>query len=481
MRPTSILIIGAGPAGLTAAIEALEKKASVTVIESSGVVGGISQTVVVDGWRFDLGGHRFFTKVSRVEEFWKRILPPSDFLTRPRLSRIYYKSKFFDYPLKPLNAFFGLGAIETFRCIASYLWAKVSKGKDQSNFEGWVSKRFGWRLYSIFFKTYTEKVWGISATELSSAWAAQRIKDLSLSKAIADAFGIRKKSKTITTLINSFEYPRLGPGMMWEKTANEIQKLGGEVSFKEWPVEIKKVGKQLEIQTNHRNFISDFVISSMPLSQLPQILKCQDSGILTAANNLKYRDFLTVGIVIDTEDVFPDNWIYIHSPEVRVGRIQNFRSWSPELVKPGFSLLGLEYFVNIGDNLWDASDEELVSLASDELELLGLAHSKNIVDGYVVRVPKAYPVYDDVYASSVDEIAKWLDENWPEVVPVGRNGMHRYNNQDHSMLTAMLAVENLLDKENHDLWSVNVDDGYHEANGNREAFGGRSAPILPRK
>jgi protoporphyrinogen oxidase len=481
VKPISIFIIGAGPAGLTAAVEALEKDAIVTVVESSSVVGGISQTVEVDGWRFDLGGHRFFTKVSRVEDFWKRILPPDDFLTRPRLSRIYYKGKFFDYPLKPINAFFGLGAIETFRCISSYLWAKVSKGKDQTNFEGWVSKRFGWRLYSIFFKTYTEKVWGISATELSSAWAAQRIKDLSLSKAIANAFGFGKKSNTITTLINSFEYPRLGPGMMWEKASSETQRLGGEVAFEEWPMEISRNGHQLEIQTNRRNITSDFVISSMPLSQLPSILKCQNQDVLSAANNLKYRDFLTVGIVIGTEDVFPDKWIYIHSPDVKVGRIQNFRSWSPELVKPGFSLLGLEYFVNIGDNLWNASDDELISLACSELELLGIAHSRNIVKGYVVRVPKAYPVYDDLYASSVDEIAAWLKENWPEILPVGRNGMHRYNNQDHSMLTAMLAVENLLEKQNHDLWSVNVDDGYHEESRKREAFGGRSAPIVPRK
>jgi protoporphyrinogen oxidase len=481
VKPISIFIIGAGPAGLTAAVEALEKDAIVTVVESSSVVGGISQTVEVDGWRFDLGGHRFFTKVSRVEDFWKRMLPPGDFLTRPRLSRIYYKGKFFDYPLKPTNAFFGLGAFETFRCISSYLWARISKGKDQTNFEGWVSKRFGWRLYSIFFKTYTEKVWGISATELSSAWAAQRIKDLSLSKAIADAFGFRKKNNTITTLINSFEYPRLGPGMMWEKASSEIQRLGGEVAFEEWPLEISRNGQQLEIQTNRRNITSDFVISSMPLSQLPSILKCQNQDVLSAANNLKYRDFLTVGIVIGTEDVFPDNWIYIHSPDVKVGRIQNFRSWSPELVKPGFSLLGLEYFVNIGDNLWNASDDELISLACDELESLGIAHSRNIVKGYVVRVPKAYPVYDDLYASSVDEIAAWLKENWPGILPVGRNGMHRYNNQDHSMLTAMLAVENLLEKENHDLWSVNVDDGYHEESSKREAFGGRSAPIVPRK
>lgn len=476
-----ILIIGAGPAGLTAGIEALQKGYEVEILEATTAIGGISQTVQIDGWRFDLGGHRFFTKVKRVEEFWKKILAPSDFLQRPRQSRIFYNGKFFDYPLKPANALLGLGILETVRCLTSYLLAQISKKNDETNFEGWVSKRFGWRLYSIFFKTYTEKVWGIPATELSSAWAAQRIKNLSLLKAITNAFGFHsKKDGVITTLIDTFDYPRLGPGMMWEAAADLIQTKGGKIYFEQFPTNISRSDKGLEVESSQQSLKADFVISSMPLSQLPQLLKCTDSEVIEAAGNLKYRDFLTVGLVIDGEKHFSDNWIYIHSPEVKVGRIQNFRSWSPDLVKPGFTFLGLEYFVNRGDEYWTLSDEELIELGKEEIITLGLVSDAQIKGGYVVRVPRAYPVYDDVYRQSVDCIAEWLAEKWPDVIPVGRNGMHRYNNQDHSMLTAMLAIENIEIIKKHDLWLVNVDAEYHEEDTEKSNGGGRSAPTFRR-
>lgn len=477
----TIFIVGAGPAGLTAGVEAIRKGLKVELVEVSDKIGGISKTVEVDGWRFDLGGHRFFTKVERVESFWRSILSPDDFLKRPRQSRIFYKGKFFDYPLKPLNALLGLGLIETVRCIGSFLMAQVKKSHDESNFEGWVSKRFGWRLYSIFFKTYTEKVWGIPASSLSAAWAAQRIKNLSLFKAVINAFGINSKgSEVITTLIDTFEYPRLGPGMMWEAAAQEISSHGGLIHFEEYPLEISRNEDRLKIRTNKRIAYADTVISSMPLSELPTILKCENKSVIESARRLKYRDFLTVGLVVEGEELFSDNWIYIHSPSVRVGRIQNFRSWSPELVKPGFTFLGLEYFVNQGDEIWESEDEELVQLAKEEIVSLGLANSKNLHHGYVVRVPKAYPVYDEDYGKAVRSIANWLESDWPEVIAVGRNGMHRYNNQDHSMLTAMVAIDNLFSKDKHDLWEINVDNEYHETKSNHENLGGRSTPLFPR-
>ena len=473
-----LVVLGAGPAGLTAAISSLDLGKSTLVLEASKEFGGISKTVQIDGWRFDLGGHRFFTKVGRVEEFWKRILKPEDFLKRPRLSRIFYREKFFDYPLKPFNALFGLGPIETAKCITSFIWAKVRPPKDQSHFEGWVTARFGKRLYEIFFKTYTEKVWGISTTQLSSAWAAQRIKNLSLTSAILNAFGISGKSK-IVTLIDSFDYPRLGPGMMWEKCAQIVSENDlGAVRTEEFPVKILKHEDRFVVETNKNSYLTSKVISTIPLSELPKVLGCDDSAILAAAQDLKYRDFLTVGLIIEGEEIFPDNWIYIHSPDVKVGRIQNFRSWSPDLVKPGFTFLGLEYFVNVGDEYWEAKDEDLVALGIRELSKLGIVDENRIITGYVVRVPKAYPVYDETYAQSVKLIGDWLQSEWSGVFPVGRNGMHRYNNQDHSMLTAMLAVENAFNGTDHDLWAVNVDEEYHEAGNSNENLGGRAAPIF---
>jgi protoporphyrinogen oxidase len=474
----NLVVLGAGPAGLTAAISSLDLGKSTLVLEASKEFGGISKTVQIDGWRFDLGGHRFFTKVARVEEFWKRILKPEDFLKRPRLSRIFYREKFFDYPLKPLNALFGLGPIETAKCITSFIWVKVRPPKDQSHFEGWVTARFGKRLYEIFFKTYTEKVWGISTTQLSSAWAAQRIKNLSLTSAILNAFGISGKSK-IVTLIDSFDYPRLGPGMMWEKCAQIVSENDlGEVKTEEFPVKILKHEGGFFLETNKNSYLTSKVISTIPLSELPKVLGCDDSAILAAAQDLKYRDFLTVGLIIEGEEIFPDNWIYINSPDVKVGRIQNFRSWSPDLVKPGFTFLGLEYFVNVGDEFWEAKDEDLVALGIRELSKLGIVDENRVITGYVVRVPKAYPVYDETYAQNVKLIGDWLQSEWSGVFPVGRNGMHRYNNQDHSMLTAMLAVENAFSGTDHDLWAVNVDEEYHETGSSKENLGGRAAPIF---
>ncbi|MGH2706737.1 MAG: NAD(P)/FAD-dependent oxidoreductase, partial [Actinomycetota bacterium] len=452
-----VVIIGAGPAGLTAAYELTKRGQRATVLEADRVVGGISRTVHRDGWRFDIGGHRFFTKVAAVEDLWHEILPDGDFLIRPRMSRIYYNGKFFDYPLKPGNALRNLGPLESFRCVVSYLWARIRPPADQSNFEGWVSARFGWRLYRVFFKTYTEKVWGVPAAAIQADWAAQRIKNLSLSKAVLNALLPKRNQKAITSLIEEFQYPRYGPGMMWERAAELVSARGVDVALNTRVTGVRHrsgrayavVAETDGVSTEHE---ASHVISSMPLSAL---LLAMDppvpEKVRAAALGLSFRDFLTVALVVPEEAGFPDNWIYVHSPDVRLGRIQNFGSWSPYLVKEKRTCLGLEYFVFEGDELWSMPDEDLIELGKRELHRLGLVDPAAVEAGYVVRMPKAYPTYDETYQANVGVLREWLEANAPNVIPVGRNGMHRYNNQDHSMVTAMLAVENVLGA-NRDIW-----------------------------
>jgi protoporphyrinogen oxidase len=484
---TNVVIVGAGPAGLTAAYELGRRGHTGLVLEADDVVGGISRTVERDGWRFDIGGHRFFTKVPVVEDFWHEILPDEEFLLRPRLSRIHYKGKFFDYPLKASNALLNLGILESIRCVLSYLWARLRPPKDQSNFEGWVAARFGYRLYRIFFKTYTEKVWGVPATEIQADWAAQRIKNLSLAKAVVNAVLPKRNQKKITTLIEEFSYPKYGPGMMWEVAREKVEAQGSKVMLRTPVTGIRhRDGPAVAVVAGSKGAVTEYpcshVVSSMPLSTL---IRAMDPPVppevRAAADGLHYRDFLTVALVVPEAAGFPDNWIYVHSPDVRLGRIQNFGSWSPYMVKEGRTCLGLEYFVFEGDDLWTAPDEELVELGKRELEAIGLVDASQVEAGYVVRMPKAYPMYDEHYRVNVEVMRSWLEENAPNVYPVGRNGMHRYNNQDHSMYTAMLAVENILGAD-HDIWSVNVEAEYHEeklvdVRGHHGT--GRAAPVLP--
>ena len=487
------VVIGAGPAGLTAAYELGKAGRDVTVLEATDAVGGISQTVERDGWRFDIGGHRFFTKVPDVEALWHEILPYDEFLMRPRMSRIFYNGKLFDYPLKAMNALRGLGLLEAARCMASYAAVRVRPPKDQSTFEGWVAARFGWRLYRIFFKTYTEKVWGMKATEIQADWAAQRIKNLSLMSAVIRAVLPSRNKKDIASLIEEFQYPKLGPGLMWERCRDKVLATGGEVRMRTAVTAVhREGGRALAVTTVGPDGITrlpaDHVVSSMPLSSLIKVMDPPaPPHVRAAAEGLRYRDFLTVALVVPDRFGFPDNWIYIHTPGVEVGRIQNFGSWSPYLVKDGRTCLGLEYFVNEGDELWNASDEELVALGTRELAQLGLVPADVVDAGYVVRMAKAYPVYDADYREHVDTIRAWLGEAAPHVHPVGRNGMHKYNNQDHSMLTAMLTVKNILGQGSHDIWEVNVEEDYHEEQTGAgvepypaERAGGREAPFHPR-
>jgi protoporphyrinogen oxidase len=484
-----VVIIGAGPAGLTAAWQLAKAGRTAVVLESDSVVGGISRTVERDGWRFDIGGHRFFTKVEAVEDLWNEILDEEDFLLRPRMSRIYYRGRFFDYPLKASNALRNLGAIESLRCVASYAWARVRPPKDQSHFEGWVSARFGTRLYRIFFKTYTEKVWGVPATEIAADWAAQRIKNLSLGKAVRNAILPKRNQKEITSLIEEFRYPKYGPGMMWERASERVQAAGTKVLLDTRVTRVRhRDGRAVSVVGMVDGVATEYpvthVISSMPL---PALLRAMTPPVppevQAAAEGLTFRDFLTVALVVPEAGAFPDNWIYVHSPDVRLGRIQNFGSWSPYLVKEGRTCLGLEYFVFEGDDLWSAPDEELIALGKAELARLGLVDPETVEAGYVVRMPKAYPVYDEHYRDHVTVLRGWLEAHAINVFPVGRNGMHRYNNQDHSMVTAALAVENIFGAT-HDIWAVNVEPDYHEettSEGTGDPGTGRSAPVLPRR
>ena len=485
------VVIGAGPAGLTAAYALTRRGLPVTVLEDDQVVGGISRTVERDGWRFDIGGHRFSTKVPVVEQLWHEILPDEEFLLRPRMSRIYYRGKFIDYPLRALNTLRNLGLVESVLCILSYVWARIHPPKDESNYEGWLVARFGWRLYRHFFKSYTEKVWGIPAAQMPADWAAQRVKNLSLLSAVVNAVLPRRNQKDITSLIEEFQYPMLGPGMMWERARDHVLGAGGEIVMQAPVTAIRhKDGRATAVVTARDGaevtYPASDVISSMPLPDLVLAMEPPaPAEVVKAARRLSHRDFLTVALVVPESDGFPDNWIYIHSPDVKVGRIQNFGSWSPFLVKEGRTCLGLEYFVFEGDEMWTASDESLVELGTRELERLGLARADEVSAGFVVRMPKAYPVYDEGYKDAVDVLRRWLDEAVPNVHPVGRNGMHKYNNQDHSMLTALLTVENIVDDAGHDVWAVNVDEDYHEEQHDSSHSGrtygptGRDAPVLP--
>ena len=459
-KPT--LVLGGGPAGLTAGYLLAKRELPVVVVEADEQVGGLAKTVVRDGYRFDLGGHRFFTKAKEVERLWFEVLD-DEFLLRPRMSRIYWNNKFLDYPLRGPDVIKKLGAIELARVFGSYLVATTRKKGNEQSLEEWVSNRFGRRLFELFFKSYTEKVWGVSTSELRAEWAAQRIKGLSFASAAKAAFFGNEGNK-VKSLIQEFHYPRYGPGQMWEAMTNEIRALGGEVllSTPAERIEIED-GRVREIVAGGRSYDPGHVISSLPLRTTVEIARpAAPPEVIEAARGLRYRDFLTVALVLDGEDLFPDNWIYIHEPKVRVGRIQNYRSWSPWMVPdPSKACVGMEYFCFAGDDLWTMDDDDLVDLASRELEALGLAPRSKVERGYAVRVPKAYPMYDVDYAERVETIRGWL-EGIENLQQVGRNGLHRYNNSDHSMLTAIRAVENAVLGTNHDIWAVNAESVYHE-------------------
>ena len=466
--PSHTVVVGAGPAGLIAAYELAKNGQKTTVLEQSDKVGGISRTETYKGYRFDIGGHRFFTKVGEVQALWKEILG-DDFIQVPRLSRIYYRNRFFDYPLSISNTLKNLGPVDSTMIVLSYLKArakaKMNPEFEAENFEEWVTERFGGRLYRTFFKSYTEKVWGIPCSKIQAEWAAQRIKGLSLSKAVINAlFG----SNDTKTLIKEFDYPVLGPGMMWEKCADLIEETGSRVEMHTRAVKIERTGNRIDrivAQKGEETFelTGDHYVSSMPVSALVKRLDPPaPPEVLKAANGLKYRDFLIVPIIVNLKSLFPDNWIYIHSPDFKVGRIQNFKNWSAAMVpESDKTCLGMEYFCSEGDSIWEMDDAELIRLASEEIVGLGLVPDTSFVeDGTVIRQKKAYPVYDGDYRKHLSVLQGYI-EGFENLQTIGRNGMHRYNNQDHSMLTGLLAAKNILG-EHHDLWDINTERSYHE-------------------
>ncbi len=491
MKP-STLVLGAGPAGLTAAYLLSKEGYPVTVLEKDPAdVGGISRTVHYKGFGFDIGGHRFFSKSREIEALWTEILP-HDMLERPRLSRIYYDRKFFSYPLKGGESLRKLGIIPAALCVLSYLKARICPIRDPKTFEEWVSNEFGARLFRTFFKTYTEKVWGMKCSEISADWAAQRIKGLSLSKAVLNAFrpsrpGAKPRTTTAKTLIDSFRYPRHGPGMLWQACAERVRAQGGQVILgtEVRSCAIDSAAGTWSVHTRSadgtpREFRADHIISTAPLRELISGLHPAVSPeAAAAAASLRYRDFLTVALIVRDRGLMDDTWIYIHDPSVKVARIQNFKAWSPEMVPdPALNCYGLEYFCFEGDGLWTAADSDLIEFATAELVAIGLAAREDILDAAVVRQPKAYPVYDDGYRDRVALLRAELAAHYPGLHVVGRNGMHKYNNQDHSMMTALLCARNIMAGEaRFDVWNVNEDAEYHESGAaGQEELGMRHVP-----
>lgn len=484
LRPGDhVVVIGAGPAGLTSAYLLAKKGYRVTVLEGTDEIGGISKTARYKGYRFDIGGHRFFTKITPVQRLWEELLA-DEFIDVPRLSRIHYRGKYFHYPLKATNALLGLGIVNAVRILISYVEAQLHPSLVEETFDQWVTNRFGRRLYEIFFKTYTEKVWGIPCTEIRAEWAAQRIQGLSLARAILSATSLNRRSTDIKSLIESFKYPRLGPGQMWETCAQRVRTMGGEVLMNHLATRIElRDGRAVAVVTESpdgmRRFDTDHVITTTDIRALVRALGDQvPNEVAAAGEGLAYRDFLVTALILKRVDMFPDNWIYVHTPGVSVGRVQNFNNWSAAMVpEPGRTCLGMEYFCFEGDGLWNSSDAELIALATRELAALGMAEESDVVDGAVVRMPKAYPIYDGSYRRHLEVIRSSID-HVPNMHTVGRNGMHKYNNADHSMYTAMLTLENM-EGASHDVWAVNTDFEYHEEQRAEKEAGGDPPRILP--
>ena len=460
-----VVIIGGGPAGLTAGYALMQAGVRCVVLEQDGQVGGHARTVRYDGYLFDIGGHRFFTKIPEVQRIWREVMQER-FLRVRRLSRILYRGKFFQYPLKPFEALSKLGLFESAWVVLSYARKKLFPLTPEDNLESWMSNRFGRRLFLMFFKAYTEKVWGLPCTEIRAEWAAQRIKTLTLWRAVKSSL-FPWGQEEHRSLIEEFDYPEKGPGMLWEKMASSLEADGQQVLLERNVVGLRRTGFRIDaVIARHAEHDevhagTDF-IASLPLPEL--ILGLDPPAppeIQGHARALRYRDFITVAVMIRKPNLFPDNWIYIHTPEVQVGRIQNFRNWSAAMLPDTTTTcLGLEYFCNEGDQLWSRSDEQLQKLARHEVVKLGFASADDIFDATVVRQKKAYPVYDPAYRMHLDGLRDWLVQ-FENLQMVGRNGLHKYNNQDHAMLTALYAVRNILG-EKLDVWGVNTEDEYHE-------------------
>ena len=470
-----VTVLGAGPAGLAAADALAERGAGVRLFERDGQVGGMCRTVEQNGYRFDLGGHRFFTRFDEVEALWHDLLG-DDLLRRNRKSRILYGGSLFEYPLSVPDVVGGLGPVEAARCLVSYAQARARPRGDEQSFEDWVRNRFGDRLFETFFQTYTEKVWGMPCSEIGAEWAAQRIKKLDLATAVKDAvlrplearLSRGSDGPRATSLVGWFWYPRLGPGMLFEAWARRACERGARLDLQHEVVGLQHSGGRITsitARTATGELVEDaveHVISSIPLPVLVrQLSPSPPEAVVSAAKGLRFRHLRTVNLVLDRAHLFPDQWVYVHDPELAVGRVQNFGSWSPwMLADPSTSCVGMEYFCSTGDPIWEASDAQLIARATAELERAGLAKGARVLDASSVRVPRAYPVYDQHYRGRLDTIRAWLS-GFSNLQPIGRYGMFKYNNSDHSVLTALLAAENLFGAD-HDVWAVNTDTAYHE-------------------
>ena len=477
MEEKPVVIIGAGPAGLAAGYEFIQRGICPIILERASVVGGISRTESYKDFNFDIGGHRFLTKNEEINQLWENMLGP-DFLTVNRLSRIYYQGKFFNYPLRPANALLNLGPLESLHVLLSYCRARLSPQPQENSFEEWIVNRFGDRLYRTFFKTYTEKVWGIPCREIRADWAAQRIKGLSLLVALSNALFGGQQAKSLS---ERFSYPKLGPGMMWQRFMDHIVAGGGKVMLHCEVSSMHHDNRRItavEYSTGETTdeLSAENYISSMPISKLVQLFKPQPPAeVLESARQLAYRGFIIVVLIIDRQTLFPDQWLYVHSPKVQVGRIQNFKNWSRFMVPDqSKTSIGMEYFCNVNDLTWEMSDNELVDMATREMAEMGFAPASLVIDSYVVRQSHAYPVYDSTYKQNLQAIRNYLD-NFNNLQTIGRSGMHRYNNMDHSMQTGILAAKNCCG-EHHDLWAINEEKSYLE-----EDSSVKEMPVVPEK
>ena len=470
IRPRSqTCIIGAGPAGLSAAYELSKADRNVVVVEKDPTtVGGLSRTLEYKGCRFDIGGHRFFSSNHMIEGLWTEILGDR-MLTRKRLSRIYYRGRLFRYPLEIKDVLRNLGAREASACVTSYFLTPRKNPESITTFEDWVCNAFGRRLYEIFFKTYTEKVWGIPCSEISADWAAQRIRGLSMRDVAKQLMPLKiRTAPVIKTLIDSFRYPAGGPGELWEAFASLLQRRSVRIQMGEGVRKIVRDAAGVKSLVTDGpdgpqvyeadNFVSTMAIRDLILALDPPAPK----EVQDAARALRYRDFLVVVLMLDHAELFPDQWIYVHEPKVQVGRIQNFKNWSPEMVPdPRMTVLGLEYFCSADASLWNRDDSHLINFAHQELSSLSLTGGARLLDGAVVRQSAAYPIYDSGYREKIQVVRDFARRHLPNLQLVGRNGMHKYNNQDHAMLTGMMAAWNILGGS-YDPWRVNADALYLE-------------------
>jgi protoporphyrinogen oxidase len=469
-----IVIMGAGPAGLTAAWELVRAGREVVVWEADpSYVGGLSRTVQAEGFRFDIGGHRFFSTSKEVNETWRQIMP-DDFIDCPRLSRLYYRRKFFSYPPEAINTVLNLGLFQATAILSSYVQTRVRPIKPESSFAPWITNRFGQRLFKLFFKSYAEKIWGISCDEISADWAVHWFRGLTLRGAVMAALKGRKAAPAAQAFIRNFSYPRLGAGQMWETAANKILEKGGGVFLdrRVQTIHWDETGVTHVTGTNRAGGFfqqeGSHFLSSIPLRELLLSLDPPPpKEVAAAARALRYRDCITVCLVVNRERVFPDAWIYIHDPAVKVGRVQNYKNWSPDLVPdPKLTTLGMEYFCFEGDNLWTATDYDLAHLAIREAAQIGLINTAQVKDAFVVRMPKVYPLYDQHYQDHLKVIKEWVGQ-FANLQPIGRNGMHGYSNLDHSMVTAMLAARNIQGGQ-YDCWKVNDEAEYYGSSSERD-------------